>query len=396
MKKLFILFFTPFMLLATHGSVQIEDSAKGRDTKIKVLTHTDLSGALLDVKGAYTIKDPSSQKKLESSFFKKRCYLASTNDGLKWGKFYKNVHQIQIIPKDPNTSILINGIQYTGKVSAYDITSKIFIVVELDVDDYLRSVLAANFSYRNMHQSILEALAISMRTDLYHKIAGSTNPFWDIKAGDHGFGGTSMITTNNGTDAAVTATKDLILVYKNRPFPTAWSEDCGGQTAEYKTIYRKDVNSPHGVFVPFAQKHRSKNHWKCSISKRELAQKLDLDSIQSIEPYKDNATQKIYGLRFNGRNLSFRELTIFEFQSLLGKDRLLSNDFKIKLIDKRVEFDGYGKGLGVGICLLSAKDMARCGKSTAHILADFYPDTKIMKLEFVPQIFFEDGVIEED
>ena len=75
---------------------------------------------------------------------------------------------------------------------------------------------------------------------------------------------------------------------------------------------------------------------------------------------------------------------------------MLSNDFSIKLIDKRVEFDGHGKGLGVGICLFSAKDMARGVKSTARILSNFYPETKIMKLEFVPQVFFEDGEIKEN
>ena len=75
---------------------------------------------------------------------------------------------------------------------------------------------------------------------------------------------------------------------------------------------------------------------------------------------------------------------------MFGKERMQSNDFVIKLIDQRIEFKGYGKGLGTGICLLSAKDMANSGKSTSRILSTFYPNTKIIKLEFVPQVFFED------
>jgi len=394
MKKLLLLFLTPLLFFATHGVVRIEDSAKGRDTIIRVLTHTDLKGALLEVKGGYIIKDPSTDKKIDGSYFKKRCYIATTTDGLKWGNLYKNVHQIEITPKDSKTSVLIDGIQYCGKISIFDISSKLFIVVEVDVDSYLRSILSGNFTYREMHQTTLEALAISMRTDLYHKIATSTNPFWDIKATDHNFLGASLETMNSGADAAVTATKDLILLYKNRPFPTSWSEDCAGRTAQYKSIFRKDIDTPVGVCVPFAQKLRSKSRWKCSFSKRELAKRLELDSIQSIEPYKDSTTQKVYGLRFNGRNLGFREVTVSQLQQLLGKDRLQSNDFTIKLIDQRVEFAGYGKGLGVGICILSAKEMARSGKSTAKVLSSFYPDTKIMKLEYVPQVFFEDGEIE--
>jgi SpoIID/LytB domain protein len=394
MKRILLILSIPFLVFSTHGVVQIEDSAVGRNTILKVLTHTDLEGALIEVKGSFVVKDPSSGRKIDASFFKKRCYLTSTSDGLKWGSLYKNTHQIEITPKDKNTTFLINGIQYNGKVSAYDISSQIFIVVELDVDEYLKSVLSANFSYKPMHQTTLEALAISMRTDLYHKIATSTNPFWDIKATDHNFLGTSLKTLNSGADSAVTATHDLILLYKNRPFPTTWSEDCGGRTAQYKMIFRKDVPSPNGVFVSYAQKLRNKNKWKCSLSKRELAKLLDLESIQSIEPFKDSTTEKIYGLRFNGRNLSFRELTIQEFQNMIGIDRIQSNDFNIKLIDRRIEFTGHGKGLGVGICLMSAKDMAKSGKATSKILSAFYPETKIMKLEFVPQVFFNDGEIE--
>jgi 3-isopropylmalate dehydratase small subunit len=51
---------------------------------------------------------------------------------LKWGKLYKGVHQIELTPKDKNTTFLINGIQYSGKLTAYDIASKLFLVVEKD------------------------------------------------------------------------------------------------------------------------------------------------------------------------------------------------------------------------------------------------------------------------
>lgn len=393
MKKFFFLFFIPIFLAATHGCPRIEDSAKGRDTILRVLTHENLHGSLIEVKGGFIVNDPMTKKKLSSTYFAKRYYLSSTAEGLKWGKIYKNVHQIEIVPKEKNTTFLIDGIQYKGKITAFDIASKIYLVVEIDVDHYLKSILSGTFSSEDMHQTTLEAIAISMRTDLYHKIAHSTNPYWDIKASEHNFRGSSMVMINSSADAAVSATKDLIMLYNNRPFPTSWTENCAGKTACYKTIYRKKTDCPAGVLVPFAQKQRHKNTWKCSISKRELAKKLDLDSIQSIQPYKDSTTEKIYGLRVNGRNLTFRELTFQDLQNMFGKHRMQSNDFKITLIDKRIEFNGFGKGLGTGICLLSAKDMAKSGKSTSRVLSTFYPNTKIIKLEFVPQVFFEDDEV---
>jgi len=395
MKNLYSLFLMPIIVFATHGSVRIEDSAKGRDTIIRVLTHTDLDGALIEVKSGFTIQNPSTLKKVDTFYTKQRHYLSTCNEGLKWGKLYKGVHQIEFTPKDKNTTFLIGGIQYSGKLTAYDIASKLFLVVEVDVDHYLKSILSGRFAEKNLHQTTLESLAIALRTDLYHKIATSTNPFWDIKAETHGFAGSSLQVIGSNANNAVNATKDLIMLYENRPFPTTWSDDCGGKTASYKVIFRKDVPSPAGVFVPFAQKIRNENRWKCSLSKREFAKMLELDSIQSIEPFKDSTTDKIYAMRINGRGLTFRELTILDLQSLIGKDRLKSNDFSIKLIDERIEFSGFGSGLGVGICLLSAKEMAESGKSTAKVLAAFYPETKIIKLDFVPQVFFEEDPIEE-
>lgn len=390
MKKFFLFILTPFLLIATHGSIRIEDSAKGRDTILRILTHENLDGSLIEIKGGYTIKDPTTGKKLSSSFFKNRFYLSPTTDGIKWGKVFSGIHQIEISPKNPSTTFLINGIQYKGKVTAFDIASKIFLVVELNVDQYLKSILSGNFCYKDMHQTTLEALAISMRTNLYHRIANSTNPFWDIKASEDNFRGTSMIMINTSAETAVSATKDLIMIYNNKPFPTSWSQNCAGRTASYKVIFRKNAPCPPGVCVPFAQKKRPESTWKCSISKRDLSKRLEIDSIESIEPYKDSLTTKTYGIRFNGKNLTFRELTFLELQEMLGKERIQSNDFTIKLVDKRIEFRGHGKGHGVGICLLSAKNMAKEGKSTSRILSTFFPDTKIIKLEFVPQVFFED------
>ena len=398
MKKLFLILLTPILLLATHGSTRIEDSAVGRDTILKVLTHESLNGSLIEVKGAYSVKDPSTLKHMSSSFLKKRYYLSAASDGLNWGRMYKGIHQLEITPKNKNTSILIDGIQYNGKLSCYDISGKIYLVIETKVDEYVKSILSGRFGYRDLHQTTLEALAIAMRTDLYHKIATSTNPYWDIKATDHKFQGSSQQMVNSAAEAAVSATKDLIMLHHNRPFPTSWSENCAGKTASYKTIFLKEVDCPAGVFVPYAQKKRHESQWKCSISKRVLAKSLELDSIQSIEPYKDSITDKIYAIKINGRNLTFKDINFIDLQKLIGEHRLQSNDFTIKVIDERIEFTGYGNGLGVGICLLSAKEMAESGKSTTKVLSSFYPETKIMKLEFVPQVFFEDSndEIEED
>ena len=54
MKKIIFLFLIPIAMFATHGSIRIEDSAKGRDTILKILTHENLNGSLIEIKSDFT------------------------------------------------------------------------------------------------------------------------------------------------------------------------------------------------------------------------------------------------------------------------------------------------------------------------------------------------------
>lgn len=393
MKKILLMFVFPMWIFATHGIPRIEDSAKGRDTIIKVLTHENLDGALIEIKGGFRVENAATGKKITSSFFSKRNYLSPTPSGIKWGGVLSGHHQIKITPSSKDTTFLVNGIQYAGNLYAYSIASNVCLIVEVEVDDYVKSIISGTFCNRKVHQATLETLAIVMRTNLYDKISSSVNPFWDIKASEHKFKGSSLLQIDSRADAACISTKDLIMIHNNRPFPAMWTENSAGKTADYKAIFRKNANTPPGVFVPFTQKSREKTAWKASISRKDLEKIASIGTIVSLEMRKDKATQKIYGVRVKSRDNSVKDISFVKIQDTIGADRIQSNDCFIHLIDNRVEFSGYGKGLGVGICLHSAEQMASTGKPTAKILSQFFPGTKVIKLEFVPQVFFEEESI---
>jgi SpoIID/LytB domain protein len=61
----------------------------------------------------------------------------------------------------------------------------------------------------------------------------------------------------------------------------------------------------------------------------------------------------------------------------------LSNDLTVTLKGREVVFNGYGKGLGVGLCLYSASAMAQNGEMADKILAKFYPQTELANLSVV-------------
>lgn len=354
----------------------------------KVLLEENLDGVLIDVQGAYKVYNPQNNKVISSGSKGKRYYLQTTETGLKWGEGYPGIYQIRIVPTSSESSILINGIQYKGSIEAYNINSRIQVVNILSVEDLLISFLSDSFSAEKYENATFDALAIVARTNFYHAIAKNANQFWDLLASEINYQGYGAHGVNPAIERAVIATKNLILTFNDQPFATTWTENCAGQTASFQSIFRKKLTGPEGVSVSYAQKERLQNRWKCTLSKTELANALSLDGISSIELYCDPSTKKVYALRISSHS-KFIEIPFTEFQKAIGLNRILSNDFTAHLVKEHVLFDGYGKGLGVGLCLFSADHMAKFGNSAPQILSDFYPSTHLVKLGYIPESFKE-------
>lgn len=375
------------VVLGTHHEVAFEEK-KNTIVSIKVLLEENLDGVLIDVQGAYKVHNPENNKVLSSGSKGKRYYLQTTETGLKWGEGYPGIYQIRIVPTTPESSILINGIQYKGSIEAYNINSRIQIVNILNVEDLLVSVLSDAFFSDKFQNATFDALAIVARTNFYHAIAKNTNQFWDLLASEIHYQGYAAHGINPAVERAVLATKNLILTFNDQPFATTWTENCAGQTASFQSIFRKKLSGPEGVAVSYAQKERLQNRWKCTLSKTELANALSLDAISSIELYCDPSTKKVYALRISSHS-KFIEIPFIDFQKIIGADRILSNDFTSHSVKDHILFDGYGKGLGVGLCIFSADHMAKFGNSAPQILSDFYPGALLVKLNYIPDSFKE-------
>lgn len=383
---IFFLFLTT-ALIGTQQEPSFDEN-KNAVVNAKVLLEENLEGVLIDVQGSYKVYNPENNKVLSSGSKGKRYYLQTTETGLKWGEGYPGIYQIRITPTSPESSILINGIQFKGSIEAYNINSKIQIVNVLNVEDLLLSVLSEQFFAEKFQNATFDALTIVARTNFYHMIAKNANPFWDLLASEINYKGYAGRGVSPAVERAVLATKNLILTFNEQPFATTWTENCAGQTASFQSIFRKKLSGPEGVSVSYAQKERLQNRWKCTLTKTELANALSLDGISSIELYCDPSTKKVYALRISS-HAKFIEIPFIDFQKAIGLNRIISNDFTTHLVKDHILFDGYGKGLGVGLCIFSADHMAKFGNSAPQILSDFYPGAHLVKLSYIPDSFKE-------
>lgn len=369
-----------------NNGEKLEEEEKSAPVYIKALIAENIEGALIDVRGSYKVYNPEDGKVLSSGFRGKRYYLQTNKDGLKWGEGYPGIHQIKIVPTAPETTLLIDGIQYKGNLEVYNINSKIQLVNEVDTEDYLRSVLSHEFATQTHEPVVCDAIAIAARTHIYNLISYTFNPYWDVNARLAHYYGEGQTRINALIERAVLSTKGMIMTYNDRPFSTTWTEHCGGKTASYEALFRKRGDGPDGVLVGYAQRERGNSKWQCTLPNQQLAKMLRLNHIDAINLYQDVNSKKVYAIRFSDKQ-QFVEMTVFEFQKLIGHSRILSTDFSVNLVKDDILFDGHGRGPGVGLCLFTADQMARTGHTMPQILVEFYPSTHIVKLSKMPVFF---------
>lgn len=353
-------------------------------SNIQILLEKDSPGALLEVKGSYYIYNPHDGSRVASGILGKRFMIHELENGLKWGEEFAGIHQIYIKPRSEETSIFVNGIQYNGAVAIFGVSGVINVVNDVSIEDYIKSILSVQFP-TPLESETLSALAIASRTEAYFQARKSQDSFWHVIASEVGYQGAAMVIPGSPIDRIVTASKGLILVHPagkfNLPFAALWTEHCAGKTAAYPSIFRKEGNTAErGVEAPHALMARQEAKWNYTLSKKTLGTQLGISDIKSIELFVDQSSSKVYGIRVKdaATTHNFDFLTL---QKMMGAKHLLSSDFTVTVKDDSVNFNGFGKGHGVGLCVYSANALAQNGENAPKILSKFFPDTYLYNLD---------------
>ncbi|HEY2810675.1 MAG TPA: SpoIID/LytB domain-containing protein [Rhabdochlamydiaceae bacterium] len=361
---------------SSHAEIPFDVSQKTKPATMRVLLSENSKEALLEVKGHHQIYNPQTRVLLSNGITSKRDFVHALKGAIAWGEEFPGVSNIRIVPIDAQTSILVNGIEYRGCMEIYaSRDGALCIVNEIDLERYLKSVLSRPWS-DELDSEVLEAVAILARTHAYYLMSHNPSALWQISALEAGYTGEGLNLQHINIEHAISNTRHMILTYKDAPFPATWTKNSAGKTADFATIFRKDIPSPRGVSSPIAAKERPKCGWFFEISKRELARIIDAQKISDIALYEDKHSQKVYALRVKTGE-EIHTIDFLMLQEKLGPSSLKSNDFTITTRGDKVVFKGFGEGHGVGLCLLSASLLAEKGEKADQILARFFPNTEL-------------------
>ena len=255
-------------------------SKKCKPQTIKILLHKDLPQAFLEAKGRYFVYNPQNDFLLASGIYSKKQPILSQEAGLKWGELFPGVSQIRLVPGDPQSTVLVNGIEYKGCVEIYDIKGKLHIINEIDIENYLRSVLSFQ-TLSELDEEVMDALAIITRTKAYYLANKDPLLHWHVTSSEIDYQGSSLACQNPSIPACIFRTRNMILTYQSAPFEASWTEDSAGKTASFSNIFRKNVMTPSGVDSPL---HLKENHnWFCHL--KTISRLLDVKSIQALDLY---------------------------------------------------------------------------------------------------------------
>ncbi|MGH7677006.1 MAG: SpoIID/LytB domain-containing protein [Gemmatimonadaceae bacterium] len=313
-----------------------------------------------------------------------------------------------VLRPDAGGFAVVNGKRYRGElaVAAADAGGGVIVVNRLPLEDYLRSVVAVEMGKRPRGDSAaLQAQAVASRTFAFVRLATRSSHDFDVRASvlDQAYGGIDV--ENEEANAAVLATRGLVVQYQGRVVDTPYSSTCGGSTAEPTEVWRTS-GAPHLQRV--SDRIGGTSHYYCDIAPRfswtREHTKPQLDAalqaylkayasvpeggpggarhlaavnttasgrVSELEIETDRAAYTLRGndiryvLRTSGGEIL--PSTYFSVEPAYGRDGVLT----------RVTFRGRGNGHGVGMCQWGAIGRARAGQSFRTILATYYPGTSV-------------------
>jgi SpoIID/LytB domain protein len=199
---------------------------------------------------------------------------------------------------------------------------------------------------------------------------------WHVEAEEVGYQGHAITLQNLSADRAIDNTRHMVLSYHGVPFPATWTKDSAGKTADFSAVFRKSASCPPGVDAPFAAHERISHAWNFSIPKQALAQAIGASQIKGIDLYQDPSSHKVYAVRIHDEK-GTQQIDFLKLQQTLSATKLKSNDFTVQIKGQEVLFQGFGEGVGTGLCLLSASAMADKGEKAPKILEAFFPETQL-------------------
>ncbi len=383
---------------------------------VRIGLATDKTSITLSCNKLYYLLDPTNQEKLGKLKSYQKVQLKVVRDGIriygpKGNLAFDGIERVLLGSDKDNSWFSLDGKRYRGFIEVIrKDASKMIVVNELEIEDYLRGVVPKEIGKITMENvEAAKTQAVAARTYTFAKFGLRADLGFDLYGNirDQVYGG--MDAEQPLIDQAISSTSGLVATYNNKFIEAYFSSTCGGATANVentwsggkKIPYLRSINDSRSrnrinsqSFCKASPHYRWTETWTRSQLEASLRKNLakysnlrnsnQLGTLRNIAIIKKDSS---------GRNIIMRIITSTGSYDVRGdkirrvlcrpgtNNILRSTRFDIELVRNSNSIStiiarGGGNGHGVGMCQWGAMGMALLGYTYEQILIHYYPGTQ--------------------
>ncbi len=251
--------------------------------------------------------------------------------------------------------------KFNGTLKIYPGENEIIIVNRVLPDDYLASIVGAEMGDAPFEAQ--RAQAIVSRTYLYKNL--KRHKHYDFCDLTHCQVYKGKEAETEETRKAVEQTDRIVLWNGNKIADIYYHSTCGGQTADFTSIFEGTTECLVSVSDSNFCKDSPHYRWEWKLSVEEAP----FVEIRVATRAPDGRVTEIDADGEKEKGWKFRMRLARQF----GWNKLRSSWFTVKKNETYFHFKGKGLGHGLGMCQWGAKELTKQGKTAEEILKHYYP-----------------------
>ncbi len=332
------------------------------------------------------------------------------NINIEGGKVIVNIRNnsfesesFKIETKSRDKFLRYNGKSYRGAIKFLSDGSKLIVINELPLEDYLKGVLPLEMPTGRGDENVqaLKAMAVTARTYSFNrmnKTKGTFDVYLDVR--DQVYGGVRA--EKSLTNKIIDETKGQILTYDDKPALVFYSASGGGYTENAKNVFGskydvpylrgvEDGDEPYDLIMPnfeWTEKY-TESKFLNMLYKAGKIKNVNY-TIDDIEIESRFASGRVNELKINLESDENDDVEIIlkgnRIRSVIRRANggiLKSTMIEIEMDDdKNIVIKGKGNGHGVGLSQWGAIYLSREGTNYKEILSHYFPGTEIKSISY--------------
>ncbi len=276
-------------------------------------------------------------------------------------------------------SFKLNGKEYRGILEIYRTPKDAMAINHLPLEDYLLSVVPSEMP-PSWHIEALKAQAVAARTYATYHINQSKSSLYDLETDTNSQMYTGIKSENPNSSRAVKETKNMVLVYKDKPINAFFHSHSGGTTEAPEKVWGQKLGYLKSIKSEYCNVSKPLE-WEIKFDSSTLSSKLNkfgVGEISEIKILDTTPSGRVASLSIQGENGNVL-VSGQDFRSLIGSTRIKSLLFDIVENENYFHFKGKGYGHGVGMSQYGSWGMAMNNFKYEDILKYYYNDTNLVK-----------------